>query len=484
MSSAWIAVSSLYPMAYDEEYHFGLIKLYATRLTPFWSSNPPGEAIFGAVARDPSYLFHYLLSFPYRLLDTLVPSEFAQILILRFTNIIFFAIGILLIRKVLLNSGLSRRISHASLLIFVLLPIVPLLAAHINYDNLLFPLFGLVLWQTQIFTRKLKASKSFDAKSFAIITLASMFGSLVKYAFLPFVIGIVGYLLYVSLKTYQKKTIAAFWKDVNISFTSLSKRFKYVAIIFFIVLFGLFLERYAINTIQYSKPIPECDQVLSIEECKAWGPWRRNYYTKQAKLENRLEKNFSTNPGRYLVTLWLSQTTFQFFFALDGPTFDFRVGEPFRILRNSSVIIMLLGLVLIVYQRKYMKQQYKFGLYWTVIATYLGALFILNYSEFINIGYPFAIQGRYLIPVLPLIIGMMVAAFSRTISNKNLSAKIYMFIAAFLILLTQGGGAGTFIMRSSDSWYWNSPYTRFINHQARNVLKIVNIDKRPPQNTE
>lgn len=484
ISSAWIAVSALYPMAYDEEFHFGLIKLYATKLTPFWSANPPGEAVFGAVARDPSYLYHYLLSFPYRIIDSLIPSEFAQILILRFTNIVFFAIGIYLFRKVLLGSGLSRRITHASLLIFVLLPIVPLLAAHINYDNLLFALFGLVLWQTQIFASKLKSDQSFDVRSFALITLACMFGSLVKYAFLPFVVGIVGYLLYLLFKTYQKTTISAVWKEASSSFSSLSKGFKSFAIVFFVLLLGLFLERYAINTIKYSTPTPECDQVLSIEECTAYGPWRRNYYTKKAKLENRLEKVYSANPARYLTTLWLSETTFQLFFVIDGSTYDFRVGEPFRILRNSSVIVMLMGLVLLVYHRKYLKEKYKFGLYWTVTATYLGALIILNYTEFINLGYPYAIQGRYLVPILPLIMAMMVAAFSKTIGEKRLAAKVYLFVIAFSILLTQGGAAGTFILRSNNSWYWNASYPNQINHQARNVLKIINIDMRPPQNTE
>ncbi|MGH7237867.1 MAG: hypothetical protein ACREGF_05000, partial [Candidatus Saccharimonadales bacterium] len=35
LESAWTALSAVYPMAFDEEVHFGLIKFYAHHLSPF-----------------------------------------------------------------------------------------------------------------------------------------------------------------------------------------------------------------------------------------------------------------------------------------------------------------------------------------------------------------------------------------------------------------------------------------------------------------
>jgi hypothetical protein len=474
LNSTWIAITALYPMAFDEQYHLGLIKLYSGRLLPFWSSNPPGEAVYGAVARDPSYLYHYLLSFPYQVIETVIPSEFAQILILRFTSILIFGFGIYIFRKVLLQAGFSKAITNSSLLIFVLLPIVPLLAAHINYDGLIFTLSALVLWQTQKFAKTITKDKQFDVKRFAVITLLCMFGSLVKYAFLPFVLGVViylGILVYGYVRSNRQVP-----KRLLSSAKSIGLRSGLVLLSLFILLFVLFFERYAINTIKYSNPTPACDQVLSVDQCLAFGPWRRNYYTRQAKQENRLEKVYSTNPIRYFVTLWLSETTYQLFFAIDGPKFDYRVGQPFRILRNSSVIILSLGIILIIYHNRYLRRTYYLKLFGLAIACYAGSLLALNYTEFLSIGYPFAIQGRYLVPILPLVIGLMVAAYSKTIGQKP-QIKAYVFLGTFLVLVTQGGGAGTYILRSSYTWYWSGETRSYINYRIKDGLKVINFER-------
>src|SRR5580692_8418743 len=67
LQAVWIACSGRYPMAFDEDFHLGIIRLYAHHLSPFWNGQPAGADAFGAVSRDPSYLYHYLMSFPYRL---------------------------------------------------------------------------------------------------------------------------------------------------------------------------------------------------------------------------------------------------------------------------------------------------------------------------------------------------------------------------------------------------------------------------------
>lgn len=475
INSTWIALSAGYPMAFDENFHLGLIKLYATRMSPFWSAQPPGEAVFGAVARDPSYLYHYLMSFPYRILEYLVPSEFAQVLFLRFSSIVIFGIGIYVFRKILLEAGFSKALTHASLLVFVLIPIVPLLAAHINYDNLIFTLLALTIWQTQLFAKRLTQQKQFDVSKFIVITMLCIFGSLVKYAYLPFALGIV---IYLGIKIFRHSGFnSKSWTKITKSFRVYSPKILYLLLIPLIMLSGLFLERYAVNTIRYSTPTPECNQVLSVDECLAYGPWRRNYYTRKAKIENRLETNFSQNPVRYLVTLWLSEITFQLFFAIDGPKSDYQVGKPFRILRNSSVLVLILGTGLIIYHNRYLRKKYRLMLFGIITITYGGSLIALNYSEFINLGYPFAIQGRYLIPILPLIIAVMVAAYSKTIGKQRTTIKLSLFSLALLVLLTQGGGAGTYILRSKDSWYWPNNISNDLNHNARNILKIINTER-------
>src|SRR5438270_10470354 len=83
LQAAWIALSGRYPMAFDEDFHLGIIKLYAHHISPIWNGQPENADVFGAVARDPSYLYQYFMSFPYRLLSVLTESQTAIIIILR-----------------------------------------------------------------------------------------------------------------------------------------------------------------------------------------------------------------------------------------------------------------------------------------------------------------------------------------------------------------------------------------------------------------
>src|SRR5882672_10647373 len=87
LEAAWIALTGRYPMAFDEDFHLGIIRLYAHHISPFWAHQPPDGNAFGAVARDPSYLYQYLMSFPYRLVAAFTSDQTLQVLWLRAVNI-------------------------------------------------------------------------------------------------------------------------------------------------------------------------------------------------------------------------------------------------------------------------------------------------------------------------------------------------------------------------------------------------------------
>ncbi len=52
---AWIAVSAIYPMLFDEEYHLGIIEIYSHQLSPFITVQPPEAAFHGDITRYGSY---------------------------------------------------------------------------------------------------------------------------------------------------------------------------------------------------------------------------------------------------------------------------------------------------------------------------------------------------------------------------------------------------------------------------------------------
>jgi hypothetical protein len=138
VQASWYALTAQYPMAFDEDFHFGIIQLFSHQWGPFFSVSPPNSGAFGALTRDPSYLYHYLMSFPYRLIVLVTSNQVHQIITLRFINITFFATGIVMFRRLFIELGITARIINYSLLMLVLVPVTPFLAAHINYDNLLF----------------------------------------------------------------------------------------------------------------------------------------------------------------------------------------------------------------------------------------------------------------------------------------------------------------------------------------------------------
>lgn len=51
VEAMWVMVSGRYPMAFDEDYHFGIIKLYAQQWSPFFAHQPVGANVFGAIVR-------------------------------------------------------------------------------------------------------------------------------------------------------------------------------------------------------------------------------------------------------------------------------------------------------------------------------------------------------------------------------------------------------------------------------------------------
>src|ERR1700760_1243745 len=101
LEAGYIAIRSNFPLAFDEGYHLGIIQLYAHQWSPFFSHLPQSTGQFGPLATDPSYLYHYLMSFPYRLVLLFTNNTFFVVLAMRFINIGLFAGGLVLFRKVL-----------------------------------------------------------------------------------------------------------------------------------------------------------------------------------------------------------------------------------------------------------------------------------------------------------------------------------------------------------------------------------------------
>ncbi len=472
VQAAWIALTGRYPMAFDEDFHLGIIRLYAHHISPFWSGQPQNADMFGAVARDPSYLYQYLMSFPYRLISLFTGDQTIQVLILRAIDIGLFAGGVALYRRLMMKAGTSVAMVNLCLLIFVLIPITPLLAAQINYDNLLLPVTALALLMTLDFDARLAKKKQLDTGLLAGLLIVCLLSSLVKYAFLPLFAAIVGFIAVRLWQRYRSpRTIGG---QLLAGWRRLSGWSQAGLVAALIVSGGLFVQRYGINIVRYHEPVPDCSQVLSVKECSQYGPWIRNYNLELANIGGRHSP--LTFTADWLYGMWLRT-----FFAVDGPATNFQTRGPLLVPGISAIVFAAAGVIAVAAAGPKLLRRYNAPVLWLFAAApivYAGALWLDDYKAFVQTGQAVAINGRYLLPVLLPILLLVAASAGELLKHK---AVLKLYLAAVVVLcLAWGGGALTYILRSNDAWYWPSPAVRTANHAVQRVLGPVTPGYRDP----
>lgn len=471
--ATWIALSGRYPMAFDEDFHFGIIRLYAHHLSPFWASQPANADAFGAVSRDPSYLYQYLMSFPYRLISLFTHNQTVQVIILRFINIGLFASSLPLYQRLLLRAKASPALVHGILFGFVLIPIVPLLAGQINYDNLFLPLVAWTLLLALRLSDELRRTKQFNLQLFGGLLILCLLASLVKYAFLPIFAGLLVFLAVFLLRTIP---FALLWSDIQRGFGAIAGRTRWILVLGLLISAGLFGERYGINLVRYHEPVPDCGQVLSVDHCSSYGPWIRDYHYAAAKAD------VSANPiiytGQWFHGMWL-----RLFFAVSGPVTNFATRGPLLLPAVGSIVLAVIGLGLAIYRWPTIWKRYDKTLLLLILVvsiSYVAALWLDEYREYLHTGVPVAINGRYLLPVLPFFMLLCVLGFKESLKSWR-SIRFAVAVAACCCFVA-GGGVLTFIVRAEDGWYWQNQPVIDVNHAAQKVLKpAIPGSKNPVQ---
>jgi hypothetical protein len=472
VEASWIALSARYPQAFDEQFHLGIIKLYAHQWGPFFSHQPAGADMFGAVARDPSYLYHYLMSFPYRLIAHFTGNLTVQVIVLRFINIALLGSTLPIFRRMLRYTKASPTLINLILFGFVLTPVVPLLASQINYDNLTIPLTGLAIWCCLRFLHHRQNDKTWRWDIVLQLTIIGLLGSLVKYAFLPIFAALVLVILIAWFRRSQQQ-LQYVWPG----------RLKLVSLIAVgLVSLGLCIQMYGVNTVRYHTPIPECDQVLSMQRCQAYSPWARNHTDQQHKL--------ALSPVQIAgyPLLWAYRSVGELVFTVasgfnDTGGVDYWVGTQFIVMEVLVWIMLGAGGLLALYYAKHIWRQEVLRVFLIVTGLYVLALLGQNYLDYLKAGRPEAIHGRYLLPVLPLIYAIVALAISYAINTvqvtrfSNIKRQAGIAAVMMVLLLIEGGGFVTYIVRSDPNWFWpQSASAQSVNAGAQKVLKPLVLD--------
>ncbi|HSX17234.1 MAG TPA: hypothetical protein VLH86_03980 [Patescibacteria group bacterium] len=464
--SIWVACSAVYPMAFDEDFHLGIIKIYSHHWLPFLEAQPNNAAQFGALQHDPSYLFHYLMSFPYRLISLFTADQTIQVVVLRLLNVALAATGVVLFRKVLLRAGTSAPLAGTILALFVLVPIMPLLAGQINYDNLMLPVVaGMCLLVFRLHAGF--AKREIDLRAFGLLAVVCLLGSLVKYPFLPVAAAaalfVVANACLAFRSNFKRLPLA-----LERGYRELTPKVKIGLLVAVVLSTGLFLQRYGVNAVRYHTLVPKCDVVLSEDQCEAYGPWIRNHELAQAK------QNIDKSPLNYTLQ-WVQSLHYRLFFMVNGPQDSYRNYPPLPLPSAAAIVIVISGVVaLLLYRQAVFRSRPLLVFLGLIALLYCSVLWADNYSQYIDTGEPVAINGRYLLPVLmPL-----AAVFGRAMSialGKYTSLKL-LFASVALLLFLQGGGVLSFISRSDELWDWPNSVVIHTNNAARRALSPVLVE--------
>jgi hypothetical protein len=466
--ASWIALSAAYPQAFDENFHFGLIKIYSHILSPYLSKQPAGADAYGAVARDPSFLYHYLMGFIYRLINLFVHGQVGQVIIFRFIDIGLFATSLPIFKKVLTRVGLSNQLSNIILFLFILIPVVPQLAGQVNYDDLLMPLVAISALLSFNLIDQIKIKK-IEAKSIVWLTLVCLIAVLVKIEFAPIFLGIIlylAYLIYKNNKHHLKKPINQFISG----FSKQSLIFKILAIFLFLFLGSMFIQRDVVNAVKYHSVDPGCAKVLTAKACNSYSVWSANNSRHQAIVQSHSKVKFM-KPIHYLGS-WAYWMWYRLFFAVNGPN-NFTNYPPLPLPIAASIIVFVYFIYsLIKYWKLIFKQDsYLIFLSW-ICFLYAIILIYQGYSAYRYTNTLELMNGRYLLPIL-IFVGA-IAGYAFSLSLRSSTSKKLFFSVLVLIMFLEGGGLLTFIARSDNNWYWDNDAVVKVNHAAKRITsKIV-----------
>ncbi len=463
--SLWIALSSRYPMAFDEYFHYGVAQLHTETLSPFLQSVPDSASLYGPITRDASFLYHYLLSFPLRILQLITDNMTWQILLLRMLNIAIAAASIVMYAKLLRKLGVSWVQTNTVLLFLILIPVVPLMAGQISYDNLFFLMVATVLLIGVSFFQRYQASKVIDAHLLNWLFIAGLFTCFVKYAFLPAMVAItlmVGVLV-LRDRSDTKKAYALWWARS-------SRRNKILVAASVLVGLLLFSGSYGVNLARYHTPIPECDAVLSEKACEAYGPWFRDHKAKQ------VHTGSSASDIPPYVEQWFKQMMEETFFLIGAKYNDqgivvYRGAEPLPLLLKAAWVLFTVGVIIALLGWRTVLARRDYQLIFGVFILYSIFLFGRNFGMFWGTGNPVAIHGRYLLPFIIPVIGIVALQASSIIGHRlTTNVKVGIFMVTLLIFLQ--GGLFTFIVSSTDDWMWPQSQPAIeTNRAARNILQ-------------
>lgn len=425
---------------YDEDYHLAAVQHFSRGFSPF-DPQPSSLTGVGDLERYGSYLYHYLLSFPWRWSAGL-PEEH-RVVLLRLITVLIVVAALAVARGLARDLGLSPAAANVAVVLVAASPLTLFLAASVNYDNLL---LLLVVLMSRSAIRLVRAPRVDPVGWLAFLSWAAL-ACVTKYVALP-VVAVLGLAVLARQAAVARRTTlrpppgAWSWRRPGLL----------VAAVATALALALVVERYVVNLVRFGSLQPDCALVQSVRACRSWGPWARNeqldaaFPDRDASIASLVEY-----AAREWLPAMLRYSTLTGVVGEDGvprTSLGPNVGGVVVVLGTLTVAVLLvLGAGRIARDAAAL----------TLLgggALYMGALFAENYSSYLSLGEPVSIQGRYVLPFLPLLLALAVRACADAVAvdlrSRRVVARVLVGLA--LVATTQGGWLLGVVAASDREW--------------------------------
>lgn len=407
----------------DSFYHLDVSKAYST--TFGIPSNTPQTYQYRDITRI-AYLYFWING---RILD-INNGLINEVFLLRIVNIIY-SLGTVYITYLLskeILKGKWEKLLPVFLLTNTLMFVF--LSSSINYDNLANLLSVLSVF---FFVKFVKSDLSI--KDLLLMILFLCLGALTKYTLLPLAF----ILVVLSL-------IDVFIKRENIKDIKIGKEIFLLFPILIFLLLNLML--YGVNLIKYGSLDPDCERILTHEQCLENGVYYRDNLTFPGTEVGGFKGTYELiingdriNPISYFVK-WVLNITDKIF----GIMGDSSLIMP-SYFKYLYLIFLSIGIFLSVI---FYNRWNKVDKYLMIIALfYISILFLLwNYNMYLKHDHLYlGLQGRYIFPVLPV----MYILFSKAIFFLKKKWQLYTILIPLIILFLYG--CIPFFALNVESWW-------------------------------
>lgn len=416
-----------YKVPSDEEFHYLLTKYHAER--PITAgpiiADQNDNFILGDIQRLPSYLYHYITSFYLRGVMVFTGSQETQVFMLRLVNVALGVMALLMLVSVFKRINKSQLTINLTIAWLTFTGMFVWVFAGLSYDNLSILLFFYLLYELIGLKDKL------DLKHLLLSVCTALLLVLVKETYVPIVlISFLMLLAWHLKKSGIKQTYLTLDKSYRKSWKS--SRFVVIALIVgTIVLGGLFFERYVGNYINYGKVTPSCNQVHAEEECLQNSIYRRNTGTRREYLSAKQAGNVKLDSAFGFTKQWVGLIYERTYFYRGHQTLIDT--QSSRIVASiSAVMILLLLLYSLATSKGFSAVTWALAI---ITIAYILLVFLYNLNTYHYYGYPFAIQGRYLLPVLPFVYMAIVTALVALYGRLSSMARHSLVLVNLLLIV-------------------------------------------------